>query len=129
MKIRIKGNSLRYRLTKSDVARFSIEGYIEESIDFGNLALTYALQKNNLNNLSVIFENNKITLFMPEYMVKEWTRTGKVGFEYAENGMFLLLEKDFKCLDNVAEDQSDNYPNPLAVRSEIKPGTCPYAVQ
>jgi len=25
-----------------------------------------------------------------------------------------LVEKDFKCLDNVAEDQSDNYPNPLA---------------
>jgi hypothetical protein len=26
----------------------------------------------------------------------------------------LLVEKDFVCLDNTIEDQSDNYPNPLA---------------
>jgi hypothetical protein len=25
-----------------------------------------------------------------------------------------LIEKDFQCLDNTEEDQSDMYPNPLA---------------
>ncbi|WP_426672183.1 DUF7009 family protein [Mucilaginibacter sp. McL0603] len=25
-------------------------------------------------------------------------------------------KKDFTCLDNVDEDQSDNYPNPLALQ-------------
>jgi len=113
MKIRIKGNSLRYRLTKKDVDQFSVNGYIEETIDFGNQTLTYALQQNRLNNLSAIFEDNKITLFMPLTMVNEWILTDEVGFEYYENGLHLLIEKDFKCLDNVAEDQSDNYPNPL----------------
>lgn len=113
MKIRIKGNSLRYRLTQSDVEKFTKNGYIEEVIDFGSQALTYALQQNKLNNLSVVFENNKITLMMPEKMVKEWDLTDRVGFEYQDNSLFLLVEKDFKCLDNVAEDQSDNYPNPL----------------
>jgi hypothetical protein len=29
--------------------------------------------------------------------------------------LFLLIEKDFVCLDNTFEDQSDNYPNPNAV--------------
>ena len=113
MKIRIKGNSLRYRLSKSDVDKFSENGYIEETTDFGSQTLTYALQKNRLNNLSAIFENNKITLFMPEVMAIELAETESVGFEYTDNGLFLLVEKDFKCLDNVAEDQSDNYPNPL----------------
>lgn len=113
MKIRIKGNSLRYRLTKTDVASFAENGYIEESIDFGSQALTYSLQKTGFNNLSAIFENNKITLFMPETMVNEWVLTEKVGFEYRQGELFLLVEKDFKCLDDVAEDQSDNYPNPL----------------
>ena len=28
--------------------------------------------------------------------------------------LYILIEKDFKCLDNTIEDQSDNYPNPLA---------------
>jgi hypothetical protein len=114
MKIRIKGNSLRYRLTKSDVEQFTKKGYIEETIDFGNQSLIYALQQSQIDKLSAIFEDNKITLFMPEAMAKTWNMTDKVGFEYLDNSLFLLVEKDFKCLDNVAEDQSDNYPNPLA---------------
>jgi hypothetical protein len=115
MKIRIKGNSLRYRLTRSDVDKFSTDGYIEETTDFGMQTLTYALQQHRLSNLSASFENNKITLFMPEVMTDEWVATDRVGFESHQNGLYLLIEKDFKCLDNVAEDQSDNYPNPLAV--------------
>jgi hypothetical protein len=115
MKIRIKGNSLRYRLTRSDVDKFSAEGYIEETIDFGTQTLTYGLQQNRFNNLSALFENNKITLFIPAALANEWTLTDRVGFEHLHNGLSLLVEKDFKCLDNVAEDQSDNYPNPLAM--------------
>ncbi|MDB5003614.1 MAG: hypothetical protein JWQ34_1839 [Mucilaginibacter sp.] len=113
MKIRIKGNSLRYRLTKKDVEVFSANGYIEETVDFGNQTLIYALQRNNLANLLAVFENNKITLLMPDTMATEWELTDRVGFEGLYNELFLLIEKDFKCLDNVAEDQSDNYPNPL----------------
>ena len=44
----------------------------------------------------------------------EWADTDRVGFENKANNFYLLVEKDFKCLDNVEEDQSDNYPNPLA---------------
>ena len=41
------------------------------------------------------------------------------GFQHKQalsNGkeLFLLVEKDFVCLDNTFEDQSDNYPNPNA---------------
>jgi len=113
MKIRIKGNSLRYRLTKSDVSRFEEDGYIEDHTNFAGQKLTYALQRNAGNNLSATFEGNKITLFMPDSLSAEWTSTDTVGFENNDNELFLLIEKDFKCLDNVAEDQSDNYPNPL----------------
>lgn len=105
---------MRYRLTRTDVEKFTLDGYIEERVDFGSQTLTYSLQQNQLNNLSAIFEDNKITVFMPKTMVDKWKFTGEVGFEYNDNGLFLLVEKDFKCLDNVAEDQSDNYPNPLA---------------
>jgi hypothetical protein len=96
------------------VEQFLKNGYIEEAIDFGNQTLIYALQRNNLNNLLAVFENNKITLFMPATMAAEWELTDKVGFEGLHNELSLLVEKDFKCLDNVAEDQSDNYLNPLA---------------
>ena len=113
MKIRIKGNSLRYRLTKSDVRNFEEERYIEEHTHFAGQTLIYALQQNIGNQLSAVFKDNKITLFMPDVMLREWVSTDRVGFEGDDNGLYLLVEKDFKCLDNVAEDQSDNYPNPL----------------
>jgi 3-methyladenine DNA glycosylase Mpg len=115
MKIRIKGNSLRYRLTKTDVDVFTKEGYLEEMTIFGEQMLTYALQRSVTDDLTATFQNNKITLFMPDKMAEEWESTDRVGFENSKGALYLLIEKDFKCLDNVAEDQSDNYPNPLAL--------------
>jgi hypothetical protein len=114
MKIRIKGNSLRYRLTRTEIKRFAAEGYIEEAINFGPAQLSYSLQKSALSHLKAHFENNNITLYMPGQMVDELANTEIVGFENTDNGLYLLIEKDFMCLDTVAEDQSDNYPNPLA---------------
>jgi hypothetical protein len=117
MKIRIKGNSLRYRLTRTDIDRFATEGYLEELISFGDKTLVYAIQSYNEDELTADFKENKITLLMPDDMVKDWASTEKVGFENNHAPLYLLVEKDFKCLDNVAEDQSDNYPNPLAKKA------------
>jgi hypothetical protein len=114
MKIRIKGNSLRYRLTRSEVERFAKEGYLEDTTDFGAARLTYSLQRTVGGNLSAGLENNNITLYMPARMLDEWITTERVGFENKEDPLYLLIEKDFMCLDIVAEDQTDNYPNPLA---------------
>ena len=116
MKIRIKGNSLRYRLTRSEVERLALDGYIEDTTDFGPTQLTYALQSTLSGNLWACFESSTITLFMPDWMVTEWATTDRVGFENTEDGLFILIEKDFVCLDNTLEDQSDNYPNPLALK-------------
>jgi hypothetical protein len=113
MKIRIKGNSLRYRLTKSDVKQLAENCDIEEVINFGNNALTYALQRSAADKLTVNFTGNKITVFIPDILVEEWITTDVVGFDDTYNNVYLLIEKDFMCLDIVAEDQSDNYPNPL----------------
>lgn len=114
MKIRIKSNSLRYRLTRSEVASFAKAGLVEEKIQIGDNAITYLLQRNTDGNLSASFNNNIISLFMPEDMADEWINTDKIGFSGQANQLHLLIEKDFTCLDNVDEDQSDNYPNPLA---------------
>jgi hypothetical protein len=114
MKIRIKGNSLRYRLTRTDVDTFTQNGYLEEQTNFGGDTLIYAIQSSDSDTLTSTYKNNKITVLMPQAMVKEWAETERVGFENRTPDFFLLVEKDFKCLDNVEEDQSDNYPNPLA---------------
>lgn len=114
MKIRIKGNTLRYRLTKSDVSKIMQTGYLEEMTEFAQDKLIYALKVTNDNSLTASHANNKICLFMPQKMVSALTNTDTVGYENDHGNLHLLVEKDFTCLDNVAEDQSDNYPNPLA---------------
>ncbi|UOE52799.1 hypothetical protein MTO98_17155 [Mucilaginibacter sp. SMC90] len=116
MKIRIKGNSLRYRLTKTDVEKFDTNGYLEEATQFGSKVFKYALQRSAQNSLTASFNNDTITMYMPVTMALEWTSTDQVGYENNTGAMYLLIEKDFKCLDNVAEDQSDNYPNPLSLK-------------
>lgn len=116
MKIRIKGNSLRYRLSMPEVERFSKEGYIEEAVDFPGTQLIYALKRvNEGEGLDAGFKDNKITLTMPDEQANEWTGTDRIGFENRNGPIYLLVEKDFKCLDNITEDQSDNYPNPNSV--------------
>lgn len=119
MKIRIKGNSVRIRLTRSEVDRFGKEGYIEERTSFGDTHLTYALQKMEQEQLTAIFEHSKVTMNMPVVWADEWLATERVGYESNMplpdgESLYLLLEKDFVCLDNTTEDQSDNYPNPMA---------------
>jgi hypothetical protein len=117
MKIRIKSNSVRYRLTRTDVAQLAESGFIEDKVSFAHQSLLYALQLTLDEQLSATYINNTITLMMPKIMIDELTNSDTVGFENSENGLHLLVEKDFTCLDNVEEDQSDNYPNPLAEKA------------
>jgi hypothetical protein len=100
---------------------FGATGYLVEKTEFGNSELVYALQsKANSNEISANFEGNTVTVTIPENLKKEWVETEIIGLENKiDIGMgkqlFLLIEKDFVCLDNTLEDQSDNYPNPNAV--------------
>jgi hypothetical protein len=119
MKIRIKGNSIRYRLTKIDIAHFKTAGFMEERTEFLNgPSFHYRLEsKAGIENMEASFSGNTICIFVPERMADEWTSTEVVGFNTEMNigdgkELFLLIEKDFVCLDDTIEDQSDNYTNP-----------------
>jgi len=117
MKIRIKGNFVRYRLTKTEVETFCKTGYYQETTQFNKKSLTYALKaKEGLEGLDAEFKDDTITLLVPSTEQDKWANSKRVGymnFIDLKNGekLQLLLEKDFVCLDEVEEDQSDNYPN------------------
>lgn len=119
MKIRIKGNSLRYRLTRSEVDQFVLRGSVEEKVNFGNSVLHYSLKKSAQDQLSATFNDDGITLYFPSSFINKWMEEDQPGFEYnmklpgSDEPLYLLVEKDFTCLDKTNEDQSDNYPNPL----------------
>ena len=118
MKIRIKGNSVRYRLTRPDVKRLSEKGYLEEHTMFGEKRFEYALQCiEEGDSLRATFVDNTITLLVPWSWVEGWEMDERVGFSSdmpltETDNLSLLLEKDFTCLETTTEDQADHYENP-----------------
>lgn len=118
MKIRIKGNSVRYRLTKTEVETFCKKGSFSEQTTFNSNTFTYRLiAKENIPNLEAEFLNDTITLFLPKKETSVWATSNRVSYKntmilHNAEELHLLLEKDFICMDETVEDQSDNYPNP-----------------
>ncbi len=118
MKIRLKENSLRIRLLRSEVDKLVTVGYLEERTSFVNSFLTYALQSIETGEqLTADFADNKITMYVPKTLIKEWPKNSVIGFNAKMPisdtvNLSLLLEKDFVCNDETTEDQSDNYVNP-----------------
>lgn len=71
----------------------------------------------DLPALSATYKNDRMTVYVPEQLLSDWPTNNVVGFDAnmqlsETETLYLLLEKDFKCLDNVTEDQSDNFENP-----------------
>ena len=118
MKIRIKGNSIRFRLTQSEVKKLSETGLVQEITEFGTHTFQYRVQLlKGIQNLDAAYAQNEIVLSIPETDGKDWFQKEIVGFEHEMTlpegkKLHLLVEKDFACLENTSEDQSDNYPNP-----------------
>ncbi len=119
MKIRIKGNSIRLRLTKTDVRNLKETGRVDEKTVLGNEQLfSYSLLKDeNADAISASFVNGSITVVLPKNESETLTETDEITVkDYQNNGeegdLFLLIEKDLQCLDDTFEDQSDMYENP-----------------
>ena len=127
MKLRIKGNSLRLRVTRSELATLIDTGRIEETIYFGSSEasrLTYALEHEpKLTGATVRYQPCQVAVVLPEREATAWAESGLVGI-YATvdlgpvGGLDLIVEKDFACLDLSDADNLDTFPNPVA-------GVCP----
>jgi hypothetical protein len=114
MKLRIKGNSIRVRLTKTEVDKICSGTTLEESTIFGEDIFKYELKKSDdVSELSAAFRSGTITIFLPSSLIQDWNSNDIVGFNATtKDGLYILVEKDFKCLDETTEDQSDNFENP-----------------
>lgn len=113
MKIRIKGNSVRFRLTQSEVKQLCEKGSVKAQTQIREATFGYEVVMDVENEqMSAEFKEGNITLFLPKKLGEGWNVNNEVGFEHQQGELYLLLEKDFTCLDNTMEDQSDNYPNP-----------------
>lgn len=115
MKLRIRDNSIRLRLTKSEVAEFAEKGLVGSKTEFSNNnILIYALKSSDLvKNIQANFDNGRIEVVVPKEIAEKWTSTDEVGFSSEDETLKILVEKDFACLaERPNEDESDNFPHP-----------------
>jgi hypothetical protein len=123
MKLRIKGNSLRLRVSRSELARFQAGGRIEETIRFAETAeakLTYALESAVQSSaVRVRHGFHDVTVILSEDQVRLWQAESEVGvyckLEIGSAGSLdVIVEKDFACLDRSDEENIDTFTNPYA---------------
>jgi hypothetical protein len=121
MKLRIRGNSLRLRLTQGEIRALAEQGVIEDRTEFpGGQALVYRLRSDKIKNeISARYDNKIMEIIAPESAVARWCATELVtlsaSLPLASDELRIVLEKDFACLaPREGEDESDNFPHPLA---------------
>ena len=123
MKIRIKGNSLRLRVSRSELARILAGDCVEETIHFApepGAAFTYALQQQPLTKSpTVLYTDSRVSVLLPADQAYVWGATDQVGIAEeiclgSLGSLALLIEKDFACLDRNDEDNQDTFANPHA---------------
>jgi len=121
MKLRIKGNALRVRLTQGEIRTFAATGQVEERTEFpGGAALIYRVRRSDENDdVSVRYEGNLIEFRVPAELAGRWCGTDLVTVRaapaLASGSVEVVLEKDFACLvPREGEDESDHFPHPEA---------------
>jgi hypothetical protein len=120
MKLRIKGDSLRLRLTKGEVSQLDTGGVVEERVRFGGgAALVYRLRRDpNASGLSASFADGAVEVRVPEACVHPWASSNEVTLAGAQplaagEELRIVVEKDFACLaPREGEDESDHFENP-----------------
>ncbi|MDQ2769356.1 MAG: hypothetical protein M3Y54_02500 [Bacteroidota bacterium] len=113
MKLRIEDDTLRLRLSPTEVAEFAQQGRVEGAVHFGSgpqQRLTYALERGSelpqtlpdAEPVQVHYEPGALTILVPFAQAKTWVETDQNGFSHilplAENQhLRILVEKDLDC--------------------------------
>jgi len=123
MKIRIKDSSIRFRLSQTEVKKLYKKGKISSVCQFGSTSkFKYSIvskEGGNSEYICVYLKRNHIKVELSATDVKEWYKTELEGFDVemdngTDEGLYLLIEKDWQCLVPRDEDETDLYDNPNA---------------
>lgn len=120
MKLRIRGNSLRLRLTQREVKTLVSHGEVAERIEFGiGNALDYHLgMSETATECHAVLGASGIVVFVPASVATRWASSDDISIEAAQplsnnRSLKILIEKDFACpVDRPGEDDSDAFPHP-----------------
>lgn len=120
MKLRVRKNSLRLRLNRSEVRDLASGNPLVEEIHFpGDACLSYILAPSPDSLPETSFQHGVIRISAPQSLVSEWANGDTVGlyFDLPANGASLgvAIEKDLECVDGPIEERDpDAFPRASA---------------
>jgi len=118
VKLRVRGNSVRLRVTQSEVLALGRGQRVEDEVHFSPAdRLCYALECGG-DRVSASFTSGCVLVRVPVAMAREWSASERVGLAAVQpigpdRALSILIEKDFACLTHRAgEEDVDAFPNP-----------------
>ena len=109
MKIRIKGNTIRFRVTRPEVAKLAEGAALRESMEFGaGQRLVWILDRGA--GFEAAFRDGMVTVRLPASDVERWAAGDDEGIYGTSGTIDIAVEKDFACLGRAADP--DAFPNP-----------------
>ncbi len=119
MKLRVRGNSLRIRVSQAELTSIAQHGAASDQVCFGpGRTLAYGVEVVADGALTASFVDGNITVLLPRAQLERWVAPDQVTVEgeqsLGEAGRLrILVEKDFTCLaPREGEDDGDLFPNP-----------------
>ncbi len=115
MKLRMHSNSVRLRLSRSEVDALNQNGHVEECIQFSpDRTLWYSVECAEIPAPSATLEGSVIQVKLPRGEVQRWAESDQTGIEATQGPLRLFIEKDFKCIHRDSPEDADSFPSPLA---------------
>ncbi len=126
MKLRVRDNSIRLRLTRSEVDLVRTDGLVRGRVPFaGRNSFDYILESSPATvKPEAHISNNVLTVRIPETEILSWANSNEVSISASQildggDQLSILVEKDFACLaPREGEDESDMYPHPDAGKED-----------
>src|SRR5688572_19270462 len=113
MKLRLKGNSIRLRLTQGEVERLVSDGVVQEVVEFGpgRARFTYAVETDRqVHTVLADYTGDRMTVLVPDPHARRWAESDLVGIVADLDNLRITVEKDFTCLKpRLGEDESDMF--------------------
>jgi uncharacterized protein DUF7009 len=123
MKLRIHANSVRVRLTQSEVRSLADGQRIEQATEFpeSSRLITQIELSGEIRQSTATFDGGRLTLRLPLDQVRQWAQTNQVGIESDQpigdgRSLHILIEKDFDCVHPRLDEDIDTFPNPKRSR-------------
>jgi hypothetical protein len=113
MKLRMRHNSVRLRLTRGEVDQLVEAGIVEETVEFRPQPLVYILHASeDCRQMEARFNDGWMTISVPDAQAKKWAGTEQVGMQATHAGVAILVEKDWECRHAESEENEDAFPHP-----------------